>query len=171
MINNLTRELSKKILQDLGATPITLGKTSLTHSALSIRDKIKISDENGQIEEVPTWYGELLGSGGLTCCLLSALNKSSEIIFVIGFKTFNGDVDDSSIKIGFQFDWNSESDEGSYFFKNTDDQWLPLTLAQILQFALGMECMVQEGGQWNPGEVPKAFRRYLSEIIDKSCEE
>jgi hypothetical protein len=75
---SLCRELSMKLAKDLGATPFSFGKTSLTHSDLLTKISLNVVGENddGQSEskKVPVWYGEANGSSGIVCCLLAGLD-------------------------------------------------------------------------------------------------
>ena len=165
----LCRELSRKLCKDLGATPFSLRKAGLTHPDLQVRGSLRVSDEKGVVEEVPMWYGEVLGVEGLMCCLLAVLDESPEsleVACIIGFKNAHGELEAQAIRAGFRYDWGSDSDEGILIMK-VKDQWVGLSLAQRLQLSLGFENMVQEGALWKPApNVPEEFRKNLSEIIE-----
>ena len=166
----LCRELLRKIAKDLGATPFSLNKAGLTHPDLLVRKApLKVSDEEGLVRTIPMWYGEALGLEGTTCCLLVALDdnlESLEIAAVIGFKGFEGELQKDSVQFGFRYDWSSETDPGILMMK-FGEKWLPLTMAQKLQLALGFEVMVQDGVPWNVSpNVPEELRKNLSQIIE-----
>lgn len=165
----LCRELTRKICKDLGATPFSIGKISLTHEDLLAKPALNLRDEKGVVSTVPLWYGEALGQNGIMCCLLSALNKDPdnlEICAIIGFKDQKGEVLDSATRVGFQYDWTDDSDPGIFLVK-FGGKWLPMMLTQRLQLALGLENMVQDGIQWMPqSTIPEEFRNNLSEIIE-----
>lgn len=165
----LCRELSRKICKDLGATPFSIGKVSLTHEDLRVKQQLKLQDEKGLVKNVPLWYGEGQGLNGQMCCLLAALDEnpdSLELAFVIGFKDSSGDIRQDSARVGFKYDWSDDADPGVLLVK-ANDKWLPMALNQRLQLALGLENMVQEGVLWNAQpRVPGEFRENLSEIIE-----
>lgn len=165
----LCRDLTRKICKDLGATPFSIGKVSVTHEDLLTKPALNLRDEKGVVSSVPLWYGEALGQNGIMCCLLSALNQDPdnlEIAAIIGFKDQKGEVLDSAIRVGFQYDWTDDSDSGTFLVKS-GDKWLPMMLTQRLQLALGLENMVQDGVHWMPqSKVPEEFRKNLSEIIE-----
>jgi hypothetical protein len=164
----LCRELSRKMCKDLGATPFSIGKASITHEDLLVKPPLIVRDEKGVVTTVPLWYGEAHGIQGLMCCLLTALNNPDnlEVSCLIGFKNSIGEIQSSSARIGFQYDWTDDSDPGSLLVKS-NDKWLPMALAQRLQLALGLENMVQDGVLWTQQpKVPEEFRKNLSEIIE-----
>jgi hypothetical protein len=165
----LCHELSKKICKDLGATPFSIGKVSLTHEDLLVKPSMIVRDEKGVDNTVPVWYGEAYGQQGLMCCLLTALDQDPdnlEIACIIGFKDTKGVVQSSAVRVGFKYDWTDDSDPGSLLVKS-NDKWLPMTLTQRLQLALGLENMVQDGVLWTQqSKVPEEFRNNLSEIIE-----
>lgn len=166
---DLERELTRKIAKDLGATPFSIGKVSMTHNDLLVKPSLRISDEKGLVKNVPLWYGEAYGLHGLMCCLLTALNPDPdnlEVACVIGFKNTRGEVQKGATRAGFKYDWADDADQG-LMLVNVKDQWLPLTMVQRLQLALGLENMVQEGVLWNAQpKVPEEFKKNLSEIIE-----
>lgn len=165
---DLCRELSRKLCKDLGATPFSITKAGLTHEDLRIQSDLKVQDENDVVKEVPMWYGEANGLEGRTCCLLAALDPdpdSLEIVCVIGFKTFDGEIQPGYTRTGFRYDWANDDDHGTLIMF-AKDKCLEMSMSQRLQLALGFECMVQEGVLWNPqGKVPDEFRKNLSDII------
>ncbi len=165
----LCRELSRKICKDLGATPFSIGKVSITHEDLLTKQSLKLRDEKGVVNNVPLWYGEAYGQHGLMCCLLAAIDQdpdSLEIACIIGFKNTKGEIEASSTRCGFRYDWTDDSDPGTLLVKS-NDKWLPMTLTQRLQLALGLENMVQDGVLWSQQpKVPEEFRNNLSEIIE-----
>lgn len=163
---DLCRELSRKICKDLGATPFSLGKAGLTHNSLKRTEILKTVDEKGLVKEVEMWYGEAPGLSGLMCCLLAALDESPDIACVIGFKGIDGKLIPTATRAAVLLDWGDTSDEGSMFMRGKE-KWIPLSLAQRLQLALGLENMVQEGVLWNPApNVPEELHKNLSEIIE-----
>lgn len=166
---NLCKELSKKLSKDLGATPFSIGKTSLTNKDFLVKSTIKIQDEKGVVKNIPMWYGEAQGLEGKTCCLLAALDDNPdtlEIAVVIGFKNFEDELQQDAVRAGFRYDWANDEDKGILIVK-AGDKWLEVSLAQRLQLALGFEHMVQDGVLWNPVvEVPEELRKNLSEIIE-----
>lgn len=164
----LCKELSKKLAQDFGATPFSLGQVSLTHKDLLVKSTLKVQDEKGVVKNIPMWYGEALGMEGKTCCLLTALDPnpdSLEIACIIGFKDVEDHLQEDAVRAGFRYDWSNEDDKGTLIVR-AGDKWLEVSLAQRLQLALGFEHMVQDGVMWQPGEVPEEFRKNLSEIIE-----
>lgn len=167
--DGLYRELSRKLCKDLGATPFSLRKVGLTHKDLLVKSFLKVQDEEGVVKRPPTWYGEALGADGLMCCLMAALDDdpdSLEVACVIGFKDIKGKLQEDAVRIGFRYDWSDESDSGTIVML-AGDKWLPISLAQRLQLALGFENMVQEGAIWESrGQVPEELRKNLSEIIE-----
>jgi hypothetical protein len=166
---DLCRELSKKICKDLGCTPFSIGKTSLTHKDLLTKPSLKLRNEKDLVKSVPVWYGEVSGLNGLMCCLLAAIEPEPdnlELACVIGFKDSKGEIQKGTTRAGFRYDWADESDPGTFVIK-ANDKWLPMTLTQQLQLALGFENMVQDGILWKEGrKVPEEFRKNLSEIIE-----
>lgn len=165
----LCRELSRKMAKDLGATPFSIGKASLTHEDLLVKPALRIEGEKGVVTTVPLWYGEAYGQQGLMCCLLAALDQDPdnlEIACVIGFKNTQGEIQNSSPIVGFKYDWTDDLDPGILLVKS-NDKWLPMTLSQRLLLALGLENMTQDGILWTQQpKVPEEFRANLSEIIE-----
>lgn len=166
--SSLCRELSRKVCNDLGATPYSIRQAGLTHPDLILKDTIKIS-EDGVTKTIPMWYGEALGSSGLMCCLLVAIDDDPdnlEIACIIGFKNSSGELQQDAVIVGFRYDWANDSDEGMMIGKISDKKFA-MSLAQRLTLALGMENMVQDGVQWKAGGIPPPeFRKILSEIIE-----
>jgi len=164
----LCKQLSRKMCKDLGVTPFSITKASLTHQDLSVPSNLKIQEEDGSIKVIPMWYGEANGGEGITCCLMAGLDanpETLEIVCVIGFKDFFGEIQSSALRAGFRYDWTNDEDGGTLVFR-AKERWLEFTLAQRLQFALGFEYMVQDGVLWNSQpKVPEEFRKNLSEII------
>lgn len=165
----LCKELSRKLCHDLGATPFSLNKTSLTHPELKVHIDLKIQDEKGVVKTPPVWYGEAPGADGLMCCLLTALDDNPdnlEIACVFGFKDPDGNLQEHAVRAGFRYDWASESDGGTLIMR-AGEQWLELSLMQRLQLSLGFESMVQDGVIWSRGvSVPAELQKNLSEIIE-----
>ncbi len=165
----LCKELSKKLAKDLGATPFSFGKTSLTHSDLLTKLNINVSDEDGVVKKVPVWYGEALGSEGTTCCLLAGLDtnlESIEIACVLGFKDPSGAFQEDETRLSFHFDWSNPEDPGTMVMK-AGEKWLPISLAQRLQLVLGFEVMVQDGILWKESlNIPVELQKDLAEIIE-----
>lgn len=165
---SLCRELSRKVCKDLGVTPYSVRKVSLTHPELMLKETVKISDENGLVKKIPMWYGEARGSNGLMCCLLTVIDENIdnfEMACIIGFKNFHGELQQDATMIGFRYDWSNDSDEGTIITK-LGDKWMAISLSQRLLLALGLENMVQDGITWNPGIPPAEFKNHLSEIIE-----
>jgi hypothetical protein len=164
----LCRELSRKFCKDIGATPFSINKGGLTHPDLLVKTKLKISDENGVVKNVPMWYGEARGIEGKTCCLVSALEPDPdklEIACVIGFKNTQGELQADAVRAAFRYDWANDEDYGVLVMR-AGDRWLELSLSQRLQLALGFENMVQDGVLWHPQpDVPEELRKNLSDII------
>jgi hypothetical protein len=169
---DLCRELSKKLCKDLGCTPFSVGKAGLTHDDLVVHSHLKVEDENGDVKVVPMWYGEAAGTQGKTCCLLATLDPDPdalEIVCVIGFKDFKGQILENAVRCAFQFDWADESDGGTLliWMGNGVERWVEVSLSQRLQLALGFETMVQEGILWNEEKnVPEIFRENLSSVLE-----
>lgn len=170
----LCKELSIKLAKDLGATPFTIGKISLTHSDLLTKKFLNVSDEDGgEVRKVPIWYGEAHGAEGIVCCLLAGLDVDPdklEFACVIGFKDFAGQFQSDSIRMSFHYDWTNDEDPGTMVMK-AGDQWLPISLAQRLQLILGFETMVQDGILWQPShgyssQIPEELQKDLAEIIE-----
>lgn len=168
-MSDLNKELSRKLCKDLGLTPFSFGKVGLTHNDLSIKSSIKVQEEEGLVRNLPMWYGEALGSEGLMCCLLVALDSdpdSLEAACVIGFKDIKGDLQEDAVRIGFRYDWSDDSDQGMVVMR-AGDKWLPANLTQRLKLAIGFEQMIQEGVFWAASSnIPEALRKNLSEIIE-----
>ncbi len=166
--NDLCRELSRKICKDLGATPFSIGKVSLTHKDLLVKPPLRVQGEKDVVTTVPLWYGEAYGQQGLMCCL-AALDQDPdnlEIACVIGFKDSRGEIQSTSTRCGFKYDWSDDSDPGILLVKS-NDKWLPMTLAQRMTLALGLENMIQDGVLWTQQpKVPEEFRKNISEIIE-----
>lgn len=164
----LCKELSRKFCKDIGATPFSLNKAGLTHPDLLVKTKLKLSDENGVVKNVPLWYGEAVGLEGKTCCLLAALEPDPdklEVACVIGFKDTQDQLQEDAVRAAFRYDWANEEDYGILVMR-AGDRWLELSLSQRLQLALGFENMVQDGVLWNPQpNVPEELRKNLSDII------
>jgi hypothetical protein len=165
----LCKELSLKLAKDLGATPFSIGKVSMTHSDLLTKKMLNVSDEDGEVRKVPIWYGEANGSEGTVCCLLAGLDVDPdklEFACVIGFKDFNGEFKSDSIRMSFHYDWANDEDPGTMVMK-AGDQWLPISLAQRLQLILGFETMVQDGILWQSSpNIPEELQKDLAEIIE-----
>jgi hypothetical protein len=166
---DLCRELSRKLAKDLGATPFSMCQVSLTHSELKINKTLKVSDEDGEVRNVPLWYGEAVGSEGITCCLLAGLDSDPdrlEFACVIGFKDFNGKFQADNVRLSFHYDWENDEDPGTIMMK-AGDKWLPVSLAQRLQLVLGFEIMIQDGILWNSSaKIPDDMEKDLSDIIE-----
>jgi len=163
----LCKELSIKLSKDLGATPFTFGKISLTHPELLTTYSINISDDNG-IHKIPVWYGEAIGSEGITCVILSCLDidDPNEFVFVLGLKNFDGEFQKDGIRVSFNYDWSNSDDYGMMNLK-VGDKWVPFSLAQRLQLILGFETMIQDGVQWQAASnIPEELRKDLTEIIE-----
>jgi hypothetical protein len=155
----LSKELAKQIAKNIGANPVSIGKIGLTIPELLTKSQLKISDEDGVIKYSQMWYGEIKGSDNIVCCLLSLLEQEPfEICSVIMFKDFSGDITDNAIGFGYSHDNES-------FLLKIGERWLPMTMAQKLQLALGVEVMVQDGLVWNCEEMPEEIKKNLSEII------
>ena len=171
---DLCRELSRKLCKDIGATPFSLTKAGLTHPDLLVKNTLNIQDEKGLVRKAPMWYGEALGAEGLLCCLLAALDDnpdSLEIACVIGFKNSSGELQEDAVRMGFRYDWANDTDAGTLIMR-AGDKWLPISVGQRLQLALGFENMVQDGALWNAAaKVPEELRKNLSEIIEVDGEE
>jgi len=169
MNNSLYKELSRKLAQDLGGTPFSIGKVGLTHPDLRTKSKLKISDDEGVVQSAQMWYGEALGAEGRICCVLIALDANPdnlEIAYVIGFKDFQGDYQKDGVNIGARYDWSSDSDPG-LMVQKIGDKLVPLSLEQRLKLALGFENMVQDGVSWEAfDKVPQELLKFLSEIIE-----
>jgi hypothetical protein len=165
----LCKELSLKLAKDLGATPFSIGKVSLTHSDLLTKKMLNVSDEDGVVRKIPIWYGEAKGSEGTVCCLLSGLDVDPdklEFACVIGFKDFSGEFQSDSIRMSFHYDWANDEDPGTIVMK-AGDKWLPISLAQRLQLILGFETMVQDGILWqSSSNIPEELQKDLAEIIE-----
>ena len=164
----LCKELSLKLAKDLGATPFSIGKISLTHSDLLTKISLNVSDESG-VHGVPVWYGEAHGAEGTVCCLLAGLDSDPdklEFACVVGFKDFGGVFQSEGIRLSFHYDWANEEDPGTMVMK-AGDKWLPISLAQRLQLVLGFETMVQDGIQWQQSSnIPDELQKDLAEIIE-----
>lgn len=166
---DLCKELSRKLCKDIGCTPFSIGKVGLTHLDLKIKETLKLQDENGVVKKAPMWYGEALGSDGLMCCLLVGLDPDPdnlEIACVIGFKDTAGNLQEDSVRLGFRYDWTSDTDPGTLIMR-AGDKWLEVSLMQWLQIALGFESMVQDGILWNTStNIPEELKNNLLSIID-----
>jgi len=165
----LCKELSLKLAKDLGATPFSIGKVSLTHSELLTKIRLNISDEDGKVRRIPLWYGESSGSEGIVCCLLAGLDDDPdklEFACVIGFKDFSGVFQADGIRLSFHYDWANEEDPGTMVMK-AGDKWVPISLAQRLQLVLGFETMIQDGVLWKQSSnIPDELQKDLAEIIE-----
>jgi hypothetical protein len=168
----LCKELNLKLAKDLGATPFTFGKISLTHHDLLTNINIQISDENGNLQKIPVWYGEAIGSESISCGILAGLYSDSEqsspdeFVFVLGFKNFNGEFQTDGIRLSLHYDWTNNEDPGTLVMK-VRDKWITVSLAQRLQLILGFETMVQEGVMWQASSnIPEELRKDLVEIIE-----
>jgi hypothetical protein len=51
----LCRDLTRKICKDLGATPFSIGKVSVTHEDLLTKPALNLRDEKGVVSSVPLW--------------------------------------------------------------------------------------------------------------------
>ena len=167
---SLCKELSLKLAKDIGATPVSFGKVSLTHKELLTTYSVNVSDEDGgEIRKVPIWYGEALGGDGISCGLLAGLDTDPnklEFAFVLGFKDFGGEFQTEGLRISFHYDWANDTDPGTILMK-VGDRWLPISLAQRLQLVLGFETMIQDGVQWQVSpSIPEELRKDLAEIIE-----
>lgn len=166
----LCRELSLKLAKDLGATPISFGKISLTHPDLLTKLSLNISDEDGEdVRTVPIFYGEAVGADSLSCGILAVLDTTPdklEFAFLLGFKDFGGEFQSDGIRLSFHYDWANPEDPGTMVMK-AGDKWLPISLAQRLQLILGFETMVQDGVLWQSSvNIPEELRKDLAEIIE-----
>lgn len=165
----LCKELSLKLSKDLGYTPFSFGKVGMTHKELLTNIDFNVSDEDGEIKNVPIWYGEAIGGEGLTCCLLAGLDtniEKLEFACIFGFKDFEGKFQTDGLRLSFHYDWANEEDPGTMVMK-AGDQWVPISLAQRLQLILGFETMVQDGVLWQSStKIPEDLLNDLSEIIE-----
>lgn len=165
----LCKELSIKLAKDLGASPFSLGKESLTHNDLLTRFSLKVSDEDGgEVRNVPVWYGEARGTEGIVCCLLAGLDTDPdklEVACVIGFKNRDGEFLADETRLSFHYDWADEEDPGTMVMK-AGDKWVPVSLSQRLQLILGFETMLQDGILWQPANIPNELQKDLYEIIE-----
>ena len=78
------------------------------------------------------WYGEAAGTQGKTCCLLATLDPDPdalEIVCVIGFKDFKGQILENAVRCAFQFDWADESDGGTLliWMGNGVERWVEVS--------------------------------------------
>jgi hypothetical protein len=164
----LDRELVKNILKNIGATPISIGKCGLTDNELLVKnDFFKVLIDN-EVKDIPMWYGEISGFGGLLCCLLTSINNE-EYICIIGFKDVEGNFKENGLIFGFNFDWTDDQDPGIIMLK-TSDKWVPIGMVQKLKLALGFENIEQEGLIWKSSKLPKILRKNLSEMIELDVE-
>jgi hypothetical protein len=167
---NLCKELSLKLAKDLGITPFSIGKTSLTHPDMLTKLTLNVSDEDGEdVRRVPIWYGEATGAEGISCGVLAGLDTDPdklEFAFVLGFKDFDGSFQADGVRLSFHYDWTNEEDPGTMVMK-AGDKWLPISLAQRLQLILGFETMIQDGVLWQASpNIPEELRKDLAEIIE-----
>ena len=170
---SLCRELSMKLAKDLGATPFSFGKTSLTHSDLLTKISLNVVGENdegqSELKKVPMWYGEANGSNGIVCCLLAGLDTypdSLEFACVLGFKDGTGIFQPDETRLSVHLDWANDEDSGTMAMK-VGDIWIPIDLAQRLQLVLGFEVMVQDGILWRESQdIPELLLHDLTEIIE-----
>lgn len=172
MNDGLYRELSRKLAQDLGGTPFSIGKAGLTHPDLRTKTQLKISDDEGVVQSAQMWYGEALGSEGIICCALITLDanpENLEIAYAIGFKDFQDEYQKDGVNIGGRYDWSEDSDLG-LMVQKIGDKLIPLSLEQRLKLALGFENMVQEGISWKSGTVPQDLLKFLSLVIEIELE-
>lgn len=164
----LCKELSLKLAKDLGFTPISFGKTSLTHPDLLTNIIINTSDEDGNIQKVSVWYGEAVGAEGILCGLLAGLDiglDNLECVFVLGFKDFEGNFQPDEVRLSFHYDWSDETDSGMMVMK-ADKKWVHVSLAQRLKIVLGFETMIQEGCLWKASvNIPEELRQDLLETM------
>jgi hypothetical protein len=166
----LNKELAKKIAINIGATPISFEKVGLTHKDLLTKIKLKISNDDDEIQYIKVWYGEAAGSENLICCLLTLLSNnddSFEIVFVIGFKKMDNTISEE-LFIGYKYDFLDVEDQGSIFIKfKSKDKWLLVGLLERLKSTLAFETLVQEGVIWQSSrEVPTILLDNLSEMIE-----
>ena len=166
---SLCKELSVKLAKDLGASPFSIGKTSLTHIDLITNINLSVCDEDNETATIPVWYGETKGIDGIICCLLAGLDSnpdSLEIACVLGFKDFDGGFQADGVRISFHYDWTNDQDPGTLVMK-AGDKWIPLSLSQRLQLILGFETMIQDGVMWQKsGNIPDLLQRDLAETIE-----
>jgi hypothetical protein len=164
----LNNALAKQIAINLAATPITFGKSGLTHKDLLTTNTLQILDDNNNIQKIKTWYGEAIGSEGIVCCLLTILNnteESFEIAFVLTVKDQN--INSDNTIIGYKFDYLDVEDIGQIFIK-LNNKWIQNGLIERLKITLSFEIMNQEGVIWNPiRDIPELLWDNLSEIIEK----
>lgn len=168
----LCKELTRKISRDLGATPISLGQISVTHSDLLTKIELKVSVENQGIINVPVWYGETKGDESIFCCLLAALDPNPdqlEYICIFGFKGFDNIFQQDNVQLSLHYDWTNEDDPGTILMK-AENTWISISLAQKLHFALGLELLTQDGCLWQTGVIPDEMRKDLMEAIDSNQE-
>lgn len=168
MNSELKRELSKKILSNLGISNNSISNNGITHEDYLYDKKIKLSYDN-DIQNINVWYAEALGSESITCCLFSIINNSDdsfETVFVIGFKDIKTSKLDSSNIIGFKFDLLDQEDCGKIIFK-INDKWIYSDLIHFLKLTLSFEIMVQDGVIWSASkEAPNILWKNLVELIE-----
>lgn len=164
----LNKELSKRIAINLAATPDLLGKNGITHRDLLTTNSLQISDENNEIHNIKTWYGEATGSEGIVCCFFTILNNtddSFEIAFTLAVR--NEFINQNDTIIGFKFDYLDSEDSGLVFIK-LNNKWISAGLIERLKITLSLEMMNQEGIIWKSvRDIPQILWDNLSEIIEK----
>jgi hypothetical protein len=158
--DTLSKELAKRIAANIGASPIGIGKVGLTDSAL-LKPPLKI-EEDGIVKQKRIWYGSVQGTSFPVMCLLVELEESPLCVSAIFGFNIDDKVDDSFI--AFQYTWD-DSDSGS-FYSLYSKKLNPMSIAQKLQFSLGIEYMVQSGALWLPGNVPDALWHTLHQMIE-----
>jgi hypothetical protein len=165
---DLCKELSRKLAKDLGVTPISFGKTSLTHPDLLV-NTLNIIDEDNKVSKVPIWYGEAIGGENIACGLLAVLNtkpEDLEFVFVLGFKNLNGQFQTNEITLSFSYNWQDPNDPGTIKLKS-EDKWFPVDLVEKLRLVLGFEVMIQEGILWQPSKnIPEELRKDILQLIE-----
>ena len=164
----LCKELTLKLAKDIGATPLSFVKVSLTHSDLLTNIILNVADEDGTVRKIPIWYGEAAGEFGITCGLLAGLDSDPnklEFACILGLKDSTGELTDD-FRLSFHYDWTNEEDPGTIVMR-AGEKWIPISLAQRLQLAIGFEMMVQDGVVWQPSaNIPKELQADLTAIIE-----
>jgi hypothetical protein len=149
--------LAQQIAKNIGANSVSIGKIGLAVPEFLTDSQLKLSDEDGVVKYAPMWYSEAKGCDNIVCCLLALLDPDFEICAVFMFKDFSGDIEDCAIGL--------KLDEDGMFLSKSSDRWLPMTMAQKLQFALAIEVMVQDGIVWEPADIPEEIRKNLVGMI------
>jgi hypothetical protein len=150
----LNRELSKRVLYNIGALPSCIGKISLTNDFYLQDQTLDVDIGESEVISCKIWSSQTQSKTTCSVCVVL-----SEV-----FSIFCFDKSDKNI-FAFVFDIDDENDAGSYFIKS-DQKWLAMDMVQKLNFVSALEFMNREGMVWEKIKITDKMYKNLCEIVE-----